>query len=90
MVSGAPVLGEKEHSAAYKTPVAGKHEGGILGAKSHGTYGILAQRRYHHGIHHGAGGREQVLKRYRYCNYAYLLDEFGEANFCFDVELEAA
>ena len=51
---GSPVLGEKQHAAAYKSPVSGEHQRRKLGAKSHRTNGCFTQWCNHHGVNHAA------------------------------------
>ena len=65
VVLGPPVLGDEEHAPADEAPVAAEHQGGELGAEAHGPQLGLAQGGDHHGVHHAAGGGQQVLQSHR-------------------------
>ena len=68
MIPGAPVLREKQHTAADKSPVPGKHQAGKLCTQPNGSHGLFTDRGKHDRIHHTACRGKQVLKCYRYCD----------------------
>ena len=63
VVLGAPVLGEEQHAAADKAPVAAEHQGRELRAEAHRADLRLAEGRNHHRVDHGPGGGQQILQR---------------------------
>ena len=75
VVLRAPVLGEKQHPAPHEAPEAREHQRGKLGAKSHRPHLGVAQGGDHHGVHHRAGGGQQVLQRDRHGDHRHATDE---------------
>ena len=70
------ILGKKQHTATHKTPVSREHQRRKLGAQSHCAHAQFAKRGDHHGIHHAAGGGQQVLKRNRDRNDRHTAQKF--------------
>ena len=70
------ILGKKQHTAAHKTPVSREHQRRKLSAQSHCAHAQFAKRGDHHGIHHAAGGGQQVLKRNRDRNDRHTAQKF--------------
>ena len=68
MIPGSPVLREKQHTAADKSPVSCKHQAGKLCTQTNGSHSLFTDRSKHDRIHHTACCGKQVLKCYRYCD----------------------
>ena len=71
----AVILRKKQHAAAHKSPVAREHQRRELRAQTDRADGQFAQRRQHHGIHHGARGGQKVLQRNRHRDHGNALDK---------------
>ncbi len=65
LISGTPELREEEHASAYKAPIAGEHQAGILCAQADGPYGFFSKGCQHHGVDHAAGSCQKILHGHR-------------------------
>ena len=81
MILGTPILGEKQHTTADKSPVPGEHQAGKLRAQPHRTHSFLPDGSQHDRIHHTARRGKQILERHRHRNDGDVLQKVAPVKF---------